>query len=47
MLGTAFMLTAVVGLGIMRRKKYWGNSGIEPDQGKGISSPGKYKARLM
>jgi hypothetical protein len=53
MLGIAFMLTAVVGLGIIRRKKYctsllcktWGNSGIEPDKGKGISSPGTYEAR--
>jgi hypothetical protein len=34
MLGIAFMLTAVVG-----------NSGIEPDKGKGISSPGTYEAR--
>jgi len=25
----------------------WGNSGIEPDKGKGISSPGTYEARLM
>jgi hypothetical protein len=25
----------------------WGNSGIEPDKGKGISSPGMYEARLM
>jgi hypothetical protein len=25
----------------------WGNSGIEPDKGKGISSPGKYEASLM
>ena len=25
----------------------WGNSGIEPDKGKGISSPGTYEASLM
>src|SRR4030081_2534583 len=25
----------------------WGNSGIEPDKGKRISSPGKYGASLM
>src|ERR1700716_1974381 len=25
----------------------WDNSGIEPDKGKGISSPGKYGASLM
>jgi len=25
----------------------WGNSGIEPDKGKGISSPGAYEASLM
>src|ERR1700722_14200888 len=25
----------------------WGNSGIEPDKGKGISSPGTYEARPM
>lgn len=25
----------------------WGNSGIEPDNGKGISSPGTYEASLM
>ena len=25
----------------------WGNSGIEPDKGKGISSPGTYEANLM
>ena len=25
----------------------WGNSGIEPDEGKGISSPGTYEAILM
>ena len=25
----------------------WGNSGIEPDKGKGISSPGTYEAGLM
>jgi hypothetical protein len=25
----------------------WGNSGIEPDRGKGISSPGTYEASLM
>jgi hypothetical protein len=25
----------------------WGNSGIEPDKDKGISSPGKYEASLM
>src|SRR3981081_168783 len=25
----------------------WGNSGIEPDKGKGIGSPGKYGASLM
>jgi len=25
----------------------WGNSGIEPDKGKGISSPGRYEASLM
>src|SRR3954462_13804325 len=25
----------------------WGNSGIEPDKGKGISSPGSYEASLM
>jgi hypothetical protein len=25
----------------------WGNSGIEPDKGKGISSPGMYEASLM
>jgi hypothetical protein len=24
----------------------WGNSGIEPDKGKGISSPGMYEAIL-
>ena len=25
----------------------WGNSGIEPDKGEGISSPGTYEASLM
>ena len=25
----------------------WGNCGIEPDKGKGISSPGTYEASLM
>ena len=25
----------------------WGNSGIEPDKGKGISFPGTYEASLM
>jgi hypothetical protein len=25
----------------------WGNSGIEPDKGKGISSPGTYEASLL
>ena len=25
----------------------WGNSGIEPDKGKGISSPGTYEVSLM
>jgi hypothetical protein len=25
----------------------WGNSGIEPDKGEGISSPGTYEANLM
>src|SRR5882757_3836527 len=25
----------------------WGNSGIEPDKGKGLSSPGTYEASLM
>jgi hypothetical protein len=25
----------------------WGNSGIEPDKGKGISSPGTYEVGLM
>ena len=25
----------------------WGNSGIEPDKGKGISSPGTYEAGFM
>ena len=25
----------------------WGNSGIEPDEGKGISSPGRYEVDLM
>ena len=36
--------------GIHRRQPTfatWGNSGIEPDKGKGISSPGTYEARLM
>jgi hypothetical protein len=25
----------------------WGNSGIEPDEGKGISSPGRDEVNLM
>ena len=36
-------------LGVVRFSTFatWGNSGIEPDKGKGISSPGTYEARLM
>ena len=42
--------SAVLTISVHQSKKTfatWGNSGIEPDKGKGISSPGMYEARLM
>src|SRR6516225_4349869 len=32
---------------LQRTSATWGNSGIEPDEGKGISSPGRYEVELM
>ena len=42
--------SAALGIFVRHPKKTfatWGNSGIEPDKGKGISSPGMYEASLM